>query len=73
LAQFARAPLDASRRTIDVSGDVNNNNGRDVRLARDEAVGAGITVIGLGILADEQFSLIREHTNPGHTNYRPRG
>src|SRR5262249_58071565 len=41
LARFARAPFDAKRRTIDVSGDGNNNSGRDVRLARDEA-GAGV-------------------------------
>jgi uncharacterized protein DUF1194 len=64
LAQFARAPFDAERRTIDVSGDGNNNNGRDVRLARDEAVAAGVTVNGLVILTDERFSLNREHTNP---------
>src|SRR5262249_40772443 len=37
LAQFAGAPFDAARRTIDVSGDGNNNSGRDVRSARDEA------------------------------------
>ena len=64
LAQFARAPFDAERRTIDVSGDGNNNNGRDVRLARDEAVAAGVTVNGLVILTDERFSLSPEHTNP---------
>src|SRR5262245_5666088 len=64
VAQFARAPFDAARRTIDVSGDGNNNNGRDVRLARDEAVAAGITVNGLVILTDERLTLNREHTNP---------
>ena len=64
LAQFSRAPVDAGRRTIDVSGDGNNNNGRDVRLARDEAVAAGVTVNGLVILTDERFLLGREHTNP---------
>jgi Protein of unknown function (DUF1194) len=64
LAQFARAPFDAERRTIDVSGDGNNNNGHDVHLVRDEAVAAGITVNGLVILTDERFSLNREHTNP---------
>ena len=64
LAQFARAPFDAQRRTIDVSGDGNNNNGRDVRLARDEAVAAEVTVNGLVILTDERFSLSPEHTNP---------
>jgi hypothetical protein len=64
LTQFRRAPFDAERRTIDVSGDGNNNNGRDVRWARDEAVAAGVTVNGLVILTDERFSLNREHTNP---------
>jgi hypothetical protein len=64
LAQFGRAPFDAERRTIDVSGDGNNNNGRDVRLARDEAVAAGVTVNGLVILTDERFSWTPEHTNP---------
>ena len=32
-----RAPYQAARRTIDVSGDGTNNSGRDVALARDEA------------------------------------
>jgi Protein of unknown function (DUF1194) len=64
LAQFARAPFDTERRTIDVSGDGNNNNGRDVHSARDEAVAAGVTVNGLVILTDEQFSSSPEHTNP---------
>jgi Protein of unknown function (DUF1194) len=64
LARFARAPFDAKRRTIDVSGDGNNNSGRDVRLARDEAVAAGVTVNGLVILTDARFSWSSEHTNP---------
>jgi Protein of unknown function (DUF1194) len=64
LTQFGRAPFDAERRTIDVSGDGNNNNGRDVRLARAEAVAAGVTVNGLVILTDERVLLNREHTNP---------
>src|SRR5215471_3145029 len=64
LAQFTRAPFDAKRRTIDVSGDGNNNSGRDVRLARNEAVAAGVTVNGLVILTDARFSWGSEHTNP---------
>jgi hypothetical protein len=64
LAQFAHAPFDAERRTIDVSGDGNNNNGRDVHLARDEAVAAGVTINGLVILTDGRFSWSPEHTNP---------
>jgi hypothetical protein len=64
LAQFAGAPFDAARRTIDVSGDGNNNSGRDVRSARDEAAGAGVTVNGLVILTDQPLSWASEHTNP---------
>ena len=63
-AQFAGAPFDAARRTIDVSGDGNNNSGRDVRLARDEAVGSGVNVNGLVILTDQPSSWASEHTNP---------
>jgi hypothetical protein len=47
-----------------VSGDGNNNSGRDVRLARDEAVAAGVAVNGLVILTDQRFSWAPEHTNP---------
>jgi hypothetical protein len=64
LAQFARAPFEAERRTIDVSGDGDNNNGRDVRFARDDAVAAGVTVNGLVILTDARSLLSSQHTNP---------
>jgi hypothetical protein len=63
-AQFARAPFDAPRRTIDVSGDGTNNAGRDVTLARDQAVAAGIIINGLVILSDRQMPWNAEHTNP---------
>src|SRR5581483_2147303 len=46
MAVLARAPYEAPRRTIDVSGDGTNNSGRDVTLARDEAVNAGVTING---------------------------
>jgi hypothetical protein len=62
--QFARAPFEAQRRTIDVSGDGTNNAGRDVQLARDEAVAKGITINGLVILSDRQVPWNAEHTNP---------
>ena len=42
-AQLAQAPFEALRRTIDVSGDGTNNAGRDVQLARDEALAKGIS------------------------------
>ena len=63
-AHFARAPFEASRRTIDVSGDGTNNAGRDVRLARDEALAQGVTINGLVILSDRQMPWNAEHTNP---------
>src|SRR6187401_2990424 len=43
LAQLAKSPFQAKRRTIDVSGDGTNNSGRDVRDARDAALALGIT------------------------------
>jgi uncharacterized protein DUF1194 len=62
--QFARSPFEAPRRTIDVSGDGTNNAGRDVRIARDEALAQGITINGLVILSDRQVPWNAEHTNP---------
>jgi Protein of unknown function (DUF1194) len=64
LAQFARTPFDARRRTIDVSGDGTNNSGRDVRQARDEAVSGGVTINGLVILSEHPLPWNPEHTNP---------
>jgi hypothetical protein len=71
VAQFAHAPYEAERRTIDVSGDGTNNSGRDVTLARDEAVALGITINGLVILSDHPLPWNPEHTNPagGLANY----
>jgi hypothetical protein len=63
-AQLARAPFEAPRRTIDVSGDGTNNAGRDVRLARDEVVAKGISINGLVILSDRPVPWNAEHTNP---------
>jgi hypothetical protein len=50
---LAECPFAAARRTIDVSGDGRNNQGRFARFARDEAVAAGIGINGLPILTDE--------------------
>jgi uncharacterized protein DUF1194 len=71
VAQLAKAPFDAPRRTIDVSGDGTNNAGREVRLARDEAVAKGIVINGLVILSERQMPWNAEHTNPpgGLENY----
>jgi hypothetical protein len=59
-----RAPFEAARRTIDVSGDGTNNSGRDVINARDEAVAKGITINGLVILSERPMSWNPDHTNP---------
>jgi hypothetical protein len=62
--QFQHAAFDASRRVIDVSGDGTNNAGRDVELARNEAVAKGITINGLVILSERPMPWNPEHTNP---------
>jgi hypothetical protein len=64
VAQLAKAPFEAKRRTIDVSGDGTNNSGRDVRDARDAALALGITINGLVILSDAPMPWNPEHTNP---------
>jgi hypothetical protein len=71
VAQLARAPFEAQRRTIDVSGDGTNNAGRDVGQARDEAVALGISINGLVILSETPLPWNPEHTNPpgGLTKY----
>jgi hypothetical protein len=58
--QFARAPWVSHRRVIDISGDGDNNAGRDVTTARDEAVAKGITINGVAILSND----LRDHINP---------
>jgi hypothetical protein len=64
MAQLKRAPFKSARRTIDISGDGTNNAGRDVRIARDEAVAEGVTINGLVILSQTQVPWNPEHTNP---------
>ena len=71
MGQLDKAPYEAARRTIDVSGDGTNNAGRDVAALRDEAVAKGITINGLVILSDNPMSWNPDHTNPpgGLANY----
>jgi hypothetical protein len=70
-AQFMRSGVESTRRTIDVSGDGTNTNGRQPILARDEAVAAGITINGLVILSPEPMPWNPYHTHPpgGLENY----
>jgi hypothetical protein len=62
--QLERAPFKSERRVIDVSGDGNNNSGRPVTDARDEAIAKGITINGLVILTPLAESFRPEHTHP---------
>lgn len=64
MAQLARAPYKAERRTIDVSGDGTHNNGRDLRAARDEALAQGVTINGMVILSEIPLPRFPEHTHP---------
>jgi hypothetical protein len=72
LGQFDRSPFVAERHVIDVSGDGTNNSGRDVTVARDEALTHGVTTInGLVILSAVPSPYNPEHTHPpgGLGNY----
>jgi len=64
MAQLERAPFEATRRTIDVSGDGTNNSGRDIATARDEVLAKGVTINGLVILSETPLPWNPEHTNP---------
>jgi hypothetical protein len=64
VALFDRAPYESIRRAIDVSGDGDNNSGREVGTARDEAVARGITINGLVILTQNPPPWASAHTNP---------
>ena len=46
---FEQNGFEARRRVIDVTGDGPNSNGRNVTLARDQAVAAGIVINGVAI------------------------
>ena len=71
MTYLERAPFEAPRRTIDVSGDGTNNSGREVTAARDEALAKGVTINGLVILSERPLAWNPEHTNPpgGLANY----
>ena len=64
VAHLERSPHQAERRVIDISGDGNNNSGRLVTDARDEALAKGITINALVILTPLSESFRPEHTNP---------
>src|SRR5258706_38355 len=63
-ARLARAPFEAERHAIDVSGDGTNNAGPDVQFFRDQAVAQGILGNGLGTLTDMDLAQNPRHPNP---------
>jgi Protein of unknown function (DUF1194) len=71
MTQFDRAPYKAHRRVIDVSGDGDNNSGREPAAARDVAIAKGITINGLVILTEPPSHFYSNHINPpgGLANY----
>ena len=71
MTQLDRAPYEASRRVIDISGDGDNTSGRAAAAARDEAVARGVTINGLVILTQPPSPSYSKHTNPpgGLANY----
>jgi Protein of unknown function (DUF1194) len=71
ITRLDQAPYEAHRRVIDVSGDGDNNAGRDVAAARDEAIAKGVTINGLVILTELPSLSYSTHTNPpgGLANY----
>ncbi len=62
--QLEQAPYASERRIIDISSDGNNNSGRSVNDARDEAVAKGVVINALVILTPPNESFRPEHTNP---------
>jgi len=63
MAQLARSPFQAPRHVINVSGDGDNNSGRPITRARDDAIAQGVTINGLVILSEVPLA-----TNPSHTH-----
>jgi len=64
VAQFARSGHESRRRTIDISGDGTNTNGKTPAAARDQALALGIVINGLVILSPEPLPWNPYHTHP---------
>jgi hypothetical protein len=61
MRHFDRSGIDSAKRIIDVSGDGDNNSGRPIEYARDDAVAAGVTINGLAI--------VNAHPDPGFISH----
>lgn len=61
---LAEAPVETTRRVIDVAADGTNNSGREVTAARDDAVAAGVIINGLSIINENPVSYTFAHVQP---------
>ena len=61
---LSEAPVEPTRKVIDVAGDGTNNSGRDVQAARDDVLAQGITINGLAIINDHTANLFCAHVQP---------
>ena len=64
MQRLAAAPDEAEKRIIDISGDGTSNAGRAITEARDDAVGAGVTINGLAIINTKSSPGYAFHTQP---------
>lgn len=71
MRDLAKLSIPADRKVIDVCGDGNNNSGRDVTAARDDALGKGVTINGLALANESNIPWLQAHTHPpgGLGNY----
>ena len=64
MGMLERSSFQSERRTIDVSGDGTNTNGKLPTTARDQAVAAGVTINAVVILSPEPMPWNPYHTHP---------
>ena len=64
MEMLARAPFEAPRRTIYISGDGTHNYVRGLLGAGEDALATGVTINGLVILSERPLPWNPEHTNP---------
>jgi hypothetical protein len=71
MQELAKLAVPTDRKVIDVCGDGNNNSGREVTAARDDAVGKGVTINGLALANESDVPWLQAHTHPpgGLGNY----
>ncbi len=64
MRRFDESGVESPRRVIDVSGDGDNNSGRPVEYARDDAIKAKVAINGLAIVNEHPATGFIGHTQP---------